>query len=223
MKSYYTCLCVYELFQPLLLFSQQGAAMPYQQTVLYTQHKCAFPFSASPATTWCQVESRMLVLSGLQYSCHLSKGCWFDCSGQVYSGVPILEMCFLLGLSKATACICSSAFGQPSVIYCVSWIQNLPAVLKTEFILFALVFLFYDFQQENGKSFFSDDILKFKVHHAVFTPPKFTADSHRPSFQFSSQNSCFINQHNTGHWSQKKSNQVLNLEALGMSGGSWRG
>lgn len=40
-------------------------------------------------------------------------------------------------------------------------------------MLFTLVFLFYDFQEENGKSFLSDDILKFKVHHAVFTAPKF--------------------------------------------------
>ena len=43
-----------------------------------------------------------------------------------------------------------------------------------EFILFTLLCccLFYNLQEENGKSFFSDKILKFKGHHAVFTTPK---------------------------------------------------
>ena len=56
---------------------------------------------------------------------------------------------------------------------------------KNENIIYAFHSLFCDFQEENGESFLSDDILKFKVHRAVFTFPKCIADSCWSSFQFS--------------------------------------
>ena len=45
-----------------------------------------------------------------------------------------------------------------------------------EFTFSLLFFCFMVFQEENRKSFLSDDILKFKVHYAVFTTQKFVTD-----------------------------------------------
>lgn len=55
------------------------------------------------------------------------------------------------------------------------WTQNLLALLKVKFMLLTLVFLFYDIQGGNGKSFPSDDILKCEVRHAALPAPKLTA------------------------------------------------
>lgn len=94
----------------------------------------AFPFSASSTTTW--RGPRVLPFQALQHSCHFSKGCSLHPLVYVYSGVPNLEMCFLLTLSESKSYhshilflnSCSTAFGQAYILHCDSWIQILPAL-----------------------------------------------------------------------------------------------
>lgn len=157
-------------------------------------HNYAFPFSASSTTTW--RGPRVLPFQALQHSCHFSKGCSLHPLVYVYSGVPNLEMCFLLTLSESKSYhshilflnSCSTAFGQAYILHCDSWIQILSALSCKWNLHFSLLFCVMLFKREmggNGKRFLTDDILKFKVYHAVFPAPQFRTDSCRFSLQFS--------------------------------------
>ena len=119
---------------------------------LYTQHICAFTFSVSSTTTWCQVGSKNVYASRFVILLPFVKGLlvllfrayllWSANFGDVFSAQFIKNYRLVIVTSQLFLNPCFTAFGQPYVIYCVSWIQSLQASLKMEFIHLTLIFLF---------------------------------------------------------------------------------